>query len=719
MEAGELHESPVQTVEFRDAVQAIAGYFNRPSSLTVLFDGVPAPEERLQLEDVERVARRAGLAVVRMSGDALRPGRLELPAIFELSDGRFLPVVAEPHPGHLEIPTAGAIEGYEASFDDLRRLGIDRAFVFSVAYSNAAERAELGEAEEMERPHWLYATLAPFWRSYVAVAVAAFFINLMALASPIFIMNVYDRILPNKATSSLLVLAVGVGLAVLFDLLLKAARASIIDSTGRAVDVKLSYALFEKVMFTSLSAYPASTGEYANRIGQYEFVREFFTSNTIATFIDACFMFVFLFVIYLVAGWLFVIPLGAFFLAVGIGLVAQYRIGKRVSRAANEAAQRQSLLVETISTIETVKSLRAEVPLLRKWSELTKRSSKTGEEIKQLSSGATHSTQFVQQFVTILVVIAGAFEFAAGHITTGAIIATVMLSSRTVGSLSQTALTLARFRQASLSLRILNGIMQQAEDRPSTVGFVNRQVTTGDLAFRGVGFQYPRSDAWVLRDLNISIKSGERVGIIGRIGSGKTTVGRLLCGLYTAQEGRVLLDGIDLKQFHPAEVRSAVSFVGQSIDLFSGTLKENLLLGREDATDEEIVSAARRTGVDEMAAQHPRGYDLAVGERGSSLSGGQRQAVALTRLLLTRPKIVFLDEPSGAMDMASEKQLINTLRVALEPEVTLLISTHRYSLLELVDRLVVLDRGKIIADGPKAKVLEALSARAEGAQTKG
>jgi len=704
---------PVDSMhEFKASFQAIARHLGRPTSKEVLFSSIPLSENAVYLEDVERIAERIGLTVTALSKRDIENNLFEFPAIFELKDGSFVTLLAIlPDKKTVSILLPGKSDVENVAFEKIKKIGVLRGYSFSLLYLNSDERSELGGLQRIERSHWLFGAIAPFWRGYLNVALATMFINVMALASPIFVMNVYDRILPNKATSSLLALAFGVGLALFFDLMLKHCRSAIIDYTGREADQKISYVLFDKVLHTSLSARPASTGEYANRVSQFEFVREFFTSNTIATLIDAAFVFVFLFVIYLVSGWLYVIPLAAFVIAVIIGLIAQYRIGRRVARAANEAAQRQSLLVEAISSIETVKLLKSESTLMRKWNELTKNGSHTSQQIKQLSSGATNMTQFVQQLVTVMIVIAGAYEFAEGNLSTGAIIATVMLSGRTVAPLSQISLTLARLKQALLSLRILDGIMEQPEDRPNSTGFVNREIVNGGFAFQDVEFQYPSSDAVVLNKFNLTVQPGERVGIIGKIGSGKTTIGRMLADLYQAQQGRVLIDGVDIRQYHSATVRSAVAVAGQTVDLFSGTLKENLQLGNANASDDDIVAAAKKTGVDDFAARHPRGYDMAVGEHGDNLSGGQKQAVAITRLLLARPKIVFLDEPSGAMDLATEKQLMKTLAGAFDRNITLVIATHRYSLLELVDRLVVLDQGRVIADGPKERVLQELAAR--------
>ncbi len=701
--------------DFKSAMQSIARHFGRPSSPEVIFSGIPISDS-VETEEVERVAGRIGLEIELLNISNLQDRRLVLPAIVQFQNGRFATVIERASNGHLLFGFDTGTDLVESERNSLMSEKVVRAFAFSALYLNSAERAESGSSQQIEKRHWLYGTLATFWRGYAYIALAAIFINLIALATPIFTMNVYDRVLPNKATSSLLTLAAGVAVALIFDMLLKGARSIIIDQTGRAADVKISYMLFDKVLHTSMSARPSSTGEYANRISQIEFVREFFTSNTISTLIDSTFVFIFLIVIYIIAGWLAVIPLIALVIAVFIGLVAQQRIGKRVARAANESAQRQSLLVETISTIETVKTLKAESTLLRKWNELTKNSSRTSEEIKQLSSSAANATSFVQQMVSIILVIAGAFEFAKGNMSTGAIIATVMLSGRTVGPLAQITMTLARMRQAMLSLSILNTIMELPEDRPSSTGFVSRAINVGGFQFEDASFQYPGNDQKVLKGINLSVAAGERVGIIGRIGSGKTTIGRLLAGLYQPVSGRLLIENIDVRQYHPAVVRGAVSLVSQSADLFSGTLKENLLLGNPNATDDEIIAAAKKAGVDEFATLHPRGYDMAVGERGNNLSGGQRQAVAIARMLLVNPKIVFLDEPTGAMDLASERQLIKTLSSAFGTETTLVISTHRYSLLDIVDRLVVLDQGRIVADGPKEKVLAALVAKAQMAK---
>ncbi len=694
--------------DFKTAFKDVAVFLGRPGSDVILFSDVPFDEVFPTFDEIQRLADRIGLEILDHGGASFLRPDMDLPAIVLLDDGSALALLERLDNGTY-LTSAQAL----GDVDGVRLEAIAPQYVravlsFGAVRGDTIESAISGETGKIIRRHWLANTLLPFWKSYLQVALAALFINLLALATPLFTMNVYDRILPNEAMASLWVLALGVAGALLFDLILKSVRAALIDHAGRAADLRLSYLLFEKVLHSTLASRPASTGDYANRVTQYEFVREFFTSNTISVIIDSAFMFIFLIVIYALSGWLVVIPVVALFITLGIGFAAQRAIARRIAAASNEATQRQALLVETISTIETVKSLGAEKPLLRRWNELAKRASRTSEEIKQISANAANATGFVQQLVSIVIVVAGAYQFAEGNISTGAIIAAVMLSGRAVAPLGQIAMTLARLRQAILSLQILNSIMSQPEDRPAATGFVNREIHNGNFAFQGVDFAYPGTEYKVLNGLTFSVTAGERVGIIGKIGSGKTTIGRLLGGLYPTDAGNLFIDGVDVRQYHPAVVRSAVAVVSQSADLFSGTIKENLLMGCPDATDEEIIAVTKLTGVDDFVSRHPRGYDMPVGERGSSLSGGQRQAVAIARLLLTRPEIVFLDEPSGAMDMASERLLIAKLKTALTPGMTVVISTHRHSMLELVDRLIVVDQGRVIADGPKAAVIEQL-----------
>ena len=393
------------------------------------------------------------------------------------------------------------------------------------------------------------------------------------------------------------------------------------------------------------------------------------------------------------------------------GLIMQFPLRKAARESQTESAYRHSLLVESISALETIKMLRAESRLQALWERLVGRTARTLEKTRRISNMVTSLSMAVQQMVTVAIVFYGAHLFEQGEISMGAIIACVILGGRAVAPFGQFATIAARSQQSFAALSTLSGIMKLESERPHGKAFVAQPISDAKIEFRGVKFSYPNAANPALNQLSFKIEPGEKVGIIGKIGSGKTTIGRLLACLYEAQEGAVLIDNIDIRQFHPHEIRRAIGVVNQDSDLFFGTLRDNIIMGNQTASDTDIVRAARMAGVEDFAMRHPSGYDMPVGERGSLLSGGQRQAVALSRVLLLDPKVIFLDEPSGSMDLASERILIKNLKQSLRPDQTVIVSTHRYSMLDLADRLIVLSEGKVVADGPKEKVLNALKAR--------
>ena len=396
-----------------------------------------------------------------------------------------------------------------------------------------------------------------------------------------------------------------------------------------------------------------------------------------------------------------------------IGLVLQYPLRIAARKSQRELAYRMSLLVEAIASLETIKAIRAEGTLQRTWELLVGETSKNLEQTRRISALVSNLTVGVQQLVTVVIVIVGSYLFDHGELSMGAIIACVILASRAVGPFGSFSMLVARSQQSFASLKALNEVMSIESERPVGKDYVTQSISDGKIEFKSVTFAYPEAAKPAIQDFNLTIKPGERVGIIGKIGSGKTTLGRLLAGIYLPTAGNILIDGVDLRQFHPHELRGAIGVVTQDADLFYGTLRSNILMGSRNASDEEFVAAAKLAGVDDFAMKHPLGFDMPVGERGGLLSGGQRQAVTLARVFLLNPKVVFLDEPSGSMDLASERVLIEHLRNALRSDATIIICTHRYSMLELVDRLVVLANGHPAIDGPREKVLEALKNQAQ------
>ncbi|MFW6076557.1 MAG: type I secretion system permease/ATPase, partial [Hyphomicrobiales bacterium] len=697
--------SPAEADPLLSCLVTLAIHHDRPVAREALIAGLPLADGRLTPGLFARAAQRIGYAAQLVKRPLQRLNPLALPAVLLLEDGDACLVFKVAKGAQAEIYDPATDSRTSVAWSDLEAAYTGKAILVK-------PRAEPGQHDGQRAAaaggHWFWGVIRLLWPTYAQVIVAAALINILALASPLFIMNVYDRVLPNKAIPTLWVLALGIGLAILFDLLLRSLRGRLIDGAGRRADVVLASRIYEHVLGLKFAARPDTTGSFANRLADFEQVREFFTSGTLATLTDVAFFGLFFLVIYMVAGPLAYIPAVAAVLVVVIGLILQFPLRRAARASAVDAAQRHSLLVESIAALETVKSLRAEGRLQRQWEDLVGRTSRTFETARKHSSMIQNSTFAVQQLVTVAIVIGGTYMFDQGDITMGGIIAAVILSGRCVAPFGQFSTLIARTQQSFAALGALNQIMAMESERPAGKQFIAQPITAGKIEFRSVRFTYPGAANPAINDLDLVIEPGEKVGVIGKIGSGKTTIGRLLCGLHDVSEGSLLIDGIDIRQFHPHEVRRAVGFVSQDADLFFGTLRDNILMGAPGASDEDFLRASRLAGVDDFALKHPQGYDMQIGERGRALSGGQRQAVTLARIFLLDPQIIFLDEPSGAMDLASERDLIRRLKQATRPEQTLIVATHRYSMLDLVDRLVVLSNGRAGADGPKHKVLEVL-----------
>lgn len=693
-------------------LKVIASHHGRPSSDTVLTAGLPLVGEPLTAKLFMHSAERVGLATRIVRWELSELVSVYLPAVVYVRGGQPIVLFSFDEAGEAEVflPRAGGME--RLTFAELQKLYDGTAILSKPQYRIGSDV----EAPAPVQGHWFWGTIRRYRRNYAFVALAALFINMLALALPLFIMNVYDRVLPNNAMVTLWVLAVGLVIALVFDLILKSARAVVIDRVGRNVDLHVSTAIFDKILNIPLAARPGTTGALSSRLGEYELVREFFTSTTVALVVDLSFMGLFLLVIFALCGWVVIIPMTGIILVIVTGLWIQHLIARGLAEARNESTLRNSLLVDALGGIETVKSICAEGYLLHKWESLIRQGSGAHQRVKSLSSAGVNISAFIQLLVTAGIVVAGAYRFSSGAVSMGAIIATVILSSRAMSPLAQIAMTMVRGRYAFLALSGLNKIMELPDERVATRNFVNRTVLSGKIEIKGVDFTYPHSRRSVLKGLDVTIKPGERVGIIGRVGSGKTTIGRLISGLYQPTAGEILLDEVDIRQYHPHEVRKAIALVVQDAELFSGTIKENILMARPTASDEELLQAARISGVEDFVSVHPLGFDLPVGERGSQLSGGQRQAVALARILVGKQRVLFLDEPSSAMDNTTEQQMIAHLSEAIAPDQTLILSTHRHSMLALVDRLLLLNRGAIVMDGPKDEVLRQLAQ--SGAVTK-
>ena len=692
----------------------LTGLLERPTSAEALKAGLPLAAGRLTPALAVRAAERAGLSARLARRPLGRISELTLPCVLLLEDGgacvlvklrpggRAQVVMPEGGEGVLELALAALAERYAGHALFARpQLRFDRR----------AEQVDRGAARS-----WFWGTLAQSWPIYAEVCLAAVLINLFALASPLFIMNVYDRVVPNHAVETLWVLAVGAATVFGFDFVLRNLRGYFVDSAGRIADVKLAGRIFEQVLGIRMAARPKSAGAFANNLREFESLRDFFTSATVVTLVDLPFVFLFIAIVWLIGGPIALVPAIAVPIVVGFGLLLQIPLNRVVRRTFQEAAQKHGVLVESINGLETIKSVRAEGRMQRNWEQFVDATARSGTRARLLSGLGVNVAALAQNLVTIGVVIFGVYRIGEGLLTVGGLVACTIITGRGMAPLAQVAGLLTRYHQARAAYDALNRVMALQVERPAQTRFLHRPQLRGEVAFKNVTFTYPGQKLPALDHVSFVVKPGERVGLIGRIGSGKTTVEKLVLGLYEPNEGAVLIDGTDLRQIDPADLRRNIGCVLQDVMLFHGTVRDNITLGAPFADDQAVLRAAAIAGVEEFVANHPLGFDLNVGERGEHLSGGQRQAVAVARALLLEPPVLLFDEPSSAMDHGAEGRLKQRLEQVL-PGKTLLLITHRASLLSLVERLIVLDGGRVVADGPRAAILKSLAAgqiRAQG-----
>ncbi|MGB9090515.1 MAG: type I secretion system permease/ATPase, partial [Pseudomonas farsensis] len=554
---------------------------------------------------------------------------------------------------------------------------------------------------------WFRDTLRHSRWLYGDALLASLLINLLGLMVPLFVMQTYDRVVPNQALSTLWVLVAGLFIGTAFELVLRMVRAHLLDQAGKKTDLILSATLFERITGMSMKARPATIGGFAQSIHDFQGLREFLTAVTLTSIIDLPFVALMLLVIGLLGGWLVVIPLVAFPVAVALALFIQLRLRDTVQKSLSLGAVRQALLIETLGGLETLKACGAESERQYQWEHTNGAIARLDAHARNLSSLATNGTLFIQQFCGMATIVAGVYSIIAGNLSVGALVASYMLGSRVLAPLGQIAGLITRYQQAQLTMRSTDALMSLPQERQPDHQGLEHTALQGAVSISHATFRYPGQTAAALSDVSFSLSPGERIGIIGRSGSGKSTLGRLLMGFHHPDEGQVLLDNLDLRQLDIADLRSQIGYVAHDLPLLAGSLRDNLTLGARHVSDARMLEVAELTGVSELARQHPQGFDRPVGERGQLLSGGQRQAVLLARALLLEPPLLILDEPTSHMDNSSEDQLRQRL-LAWVPGKTLLLVTHRTSMLGLVDRLLVLDNGKIVADGPKDAVIDAL-----------
>lgn len=555
--------------------------------------------------------------------------------------------------------------------------------------------------------NWFWGTLVRSKQIYFDVILASFVVNLFVLASPLFTMNVYDRVIPNNATETLWVLSLGLFVVYILDIVLKFVRSYFLEIAGKKSDVIMSSILFEKVMDLKMAARPKSVGAFASNLRDFDAIRNFFTSSTLTALIDLPFALMFLVVIHFIAGNLMFVPLVLTWIILLYTFMVKNPLQQSIQSTYAASAIKNGILIESLNAIETIKTLSAGGHAQWKWEEASGEIANRGLKSKVLSNSITTITSFLVQLNTVIVILIGVYMIKEVELTMGGLIAAVILSSRAIAPMGQVAALIANFEQTRTAYRALDNIMQLPVERPEGKKFVRRERFTGRIEFKNVSFAYPESNKHALENISFKINAGEKVGILGRNGSGKTTVEKLILGLYAPDSGSVLIDGIDINQIDPVDLRKNIGYVPQDVVLFHGTVRENIVYKAPYVDDETILKAAKIGGVDEFVDGHPLGFDMPVLERGDGVSGGQRQSIAIARAFLVNAPIMLLDEPTNSLDNTSEGRIKHLLHEAIKDKTTILV-THKMALLDLVDRLIVIDNGQILLDGKKEDVLAKL-----------
>jgi ATP-binding cassette subfamily C protein LapB len=696
-----LHHDPLL-----DCLIELTRLHGRPSTRAALSAGLPLAGGCLTPSLFARAAARGGLSsrIVRRKLDAI--------------DAALLPVILL-----LKGDEACVLLGWNATGDEARLLFPETGQgEVTLTRSELAERyvgialfarprftfdARTPEVGKVVQRHWFWGALleqAPLYRDVLG---AALLINVFALVMPIFSMNVYDRVVPNNATETLWMLALGVLLVVGMDFMMRLLRGHFIDLASARIDVKLSALIMERVLGMRLEAKPASVGSFASNLRSFESVRDFIASATVTALIDFPFALIFLLVILWISWPLVLIPIVGLIVGVIYAYVVQHKMHELSETTYRAAALRNAALVESLTALETIKTQGAEGVVQNKWERTSAFLSRTNAQMRLLSASATNGAATIAQVVSVALIVAGVYLIHERLLTMGGLIAVNMLGGRAIAPLGQAVGMLMQFQNARMSLETLDKLMAQPVERPDALAFIHRPEIEGEIEFRDVSFSYPGQDEPALQNVSLRVAPGEHVVILGRTGSGKTTLQKLMLGLYQPTAGAVRIDGIDLRQLDPADLRRNVGFVGQDATLFYGTLRENIAIGAPYADDSAIVHAAEVAGLTQFVNRHPKGFDMLIGERGESLSGGQRQEVAIARAVLMDPPVLFFDEPTSAMDFTTEAAFKERLR-RFAAHKTMVIVTHRSSLIDLATRMIVVDDGRIVADGPREKVVQAL-----------
>lgn len=682
-----------------EGLSQLAHARQRPMSVMAMRSQVTFETDgHVNMNSLSGALNSAGLKLLRHDGTLASLSQENLPALAACGDGSFK-LVSDP----AQLQEGDLPDGY-ANY-----------CLLLVPRPGPDMRSELPARRSARAWFWqVLWGLKPF---YTHVALATLVVNLLSISVSLYVMNVYDRVVPNRTYETLWVLTIGTAIALGFDFVARTLRAWLIDTAGKRADIQISSGLFQRMMAMQLINKPASSGSFANNLRDFETIREVLTSASLTTLIDLPFFLLFVVVIGLIAPPLAIVPLVAAALVIIAGLLVQRPLARHILDSMKEGSQRQGMAVEAVEGMETLKVNNALGHMQQRWEWYTASVATSSLKARNLSNFVMNSTAGVQQLCTVGTVVIGVHLIHAGQLSMGGMIGAVILCGRAIAPLAQVAGLAVRVQQARAAFSGLQAMMDKPLEREADRTYLSIPRPQGAISLSGVAFKHDPQGSSLFEGLNLNIKAGEKVAILGRTGSGKSTVLRLAAGLYAPQSGLVTFDDIDVRQLDPAELRASIGLLPQDARLFLGTLRENLELARTDrrGDDEQLIKVLKQFGLDQVIARHPRGLDMNLGEDGMGLSGGQKRLVSLARLALRDPAVALLDEPTAGLDPNTERGILNSLNewaqqpTAHAPRRGLVIVTHRPPVLEIVDRVIVMEAGKIVVDGPRAQVMEQLA----------
>ncbi|MCX6075857.1 MAG: type I secretion system permease/ATPase [Campylobacterales bacterium] len=698
-----------------DCLVLFTKLYHKPFSAEALTAGLPIEigKETPELFSINnakglfsRAAERAGLksSILRRPLDQISP--LQLPMIILLSNqgscilDRFSDDGLE---AKIIMPTEEAVEQW-VEIDVLKDEYIGFGFMIKKAFEYVDDNTR---TLHLDQKHWFWSTLKLSFGIYRDVIYATLLINIFVVASPLFTMNVYDRVVPNNAIETLWVFAIGIIIIYFIDTFLKFTRTHLLESAAKKSDVIMASIIFEKVLDLKMSHIPTSVGAFSSHLKDFDNIRSFLTNVTMAAIIDLPFAIIFLVIIWYIGGSIVAIPLLTTFLIIGYALILKKSLKASIEDTKEAGAQKSSILIETLNNIETLKTLGTLNQVQWKWEESTGEIATKSMKTRLLSASIPTITLLFMQLNGVMIIIYGVYLIQDFKLSMGGLIAIGILTGRALGPMGQVAGILTNYENTKASYDAINDILSQPSERPAGKKFVTRPNFSGRIEFIDVTFSYPKTGFQILKNVSFTIEPGEHVAIIGRIGSGKSTIQKLILGLYEPDSGQILIDGIDINQIDPADLRKSIGYVSQDIMLFRGTVKDNITYRASHCSDSDMLRAAIISGTSEFVKKHPKGYEMPIGERGQGLSGGQKQSIGIARAFLLDSPIMLMDEPSNAMDQLSESRLIESLDENLKGKTALLV-TQKMNLLKIVTRVIVMNEGKVFIDEEKDVALKKL-----------